>query len=343
MTAAAGSASAGPPALKNHDPVLAAFAAEVGSEGPVTVAGGRTRWERGGALAPGTRELAAPAGIVAYAPAEMTVVVRAGTTVAELHHELGARGQRSALPERGGPAGGSPNDGTAGGSSNDGTVGGAVAVGENHLDRRARGTVAVSVLQVRYVSAEGRLITGGGPTVKNVTGFDVPRLMTGSLGTLGLLAELILRTNPIPAVSLWLAADGADPFAVDAALPRPSAVLWDGSRTWVHLEGHGPDVAADAAALSELGSFAETAGPPAEVPPHRWSVEPGRLRRLGRSAPADGLPVGPFLASVGVGTVWATEPQPVAEPPAAIAAVSRRLKDNFDPTGRLNPGRRIGW
>ncbi len=325
MTAAAGPAPAAPPALKNHDPVLAAFAAEVGTDGPVAVAGGRTRWERGGALVPATRELAAPAGIVAYTPAEMTVVVRAGTTVAELHHELGARGQRSALPERGG------------------TVGGAVAVGENHLDRRARGTVAVSVLQVRYVSAEGRLITGGGPTVKNVTGFDVPRLMTGSLGTLGLLAELILRTNPIPAVSLWLAADGADPFAVDAALLRPSAVLWDGARTWVHLEGHGPDVAADAAALGELGSFAEVGGPPPDLPPHRWSVEPGRLRSLGRSAPAGGLPAGPFVASVGVGTVWATEPQPVADPPAAIAVVSRRLKDNFDPSGRLNPGRRIGW
>ncbi len=329
MTAAAGSAPAAPPALQSHDPVLAAFAAEVGTDGPVAVAGGRTRWDLGGPLAPGTRELAAPAGIVAYTPAEMTVVVRAGTMVAELHHELGARGQRSALPERVGLGGG-------------GTVGGAVAVGENHLDRRARGTVAVSVLQVRYVSAEGRLITGGGPTVKNVTGFDVPRLMTGSLGTLGLLAELILRTNPIPAVSRWLAADGADPFAVDAALLRPSAVLWDGTRTWVHLEGHGPDVAADAATVGALGPFVEVEGPPADLPPHRWSVEPGRLRSLGRPAPAHGLPAGPFVASIGVGTVWATEPQPVADPPAAIAAVSRRLKDNFDPTGRLNPGRRIG-
>ncbi len=324
--AAAGPAAApaGPPALQTHDPVLAAFAAEVGSEGPVAVAGGRTRWERGGALAPGTRELVAPAGIVAYTPAEMTMVVRAGTPVAELNEELGTHGQRSALPERGG------------------TVGGAVAVGENHLDRRARGTVAVSVLQVRYVSAEGRLITGGGPTVKNVTGFDLPRLLTGSLGTLGLLAELILRTNPIPAVSRWLAADGADPFAVDATLLRPSAVLWDGARTWVHLEGHEPDVAADAATLGGLGSFREVEGPP-DLPPQRWSVEPARLRSLSRPEPTDGLPSGPFVASVGVGTIWAGQAQPAAVPPAAIVAVSRRLKDNFDPTGRLNPGRRVGW
>lgn len=320
MTAPGGA----PAALETHDPVLAAFAAEVGVDGPVAAVGGRTRWERGGPLAPGAREVTAPTGIVAYTPAEMTVVVRAGTTVAELHDELGAHGQRSALPERGG------------------TVGGAVAVGENHLDRRARGTVAVGVLQVRYVSAEGRLITGGGPTVKNVTGFDVPRLMTGSLGTLGILAELILRTNPIPAVSRWLAADGADPFAVDAALLRPSAVLWDGSRTWVHLEGHEPDVAADAATLAGLGSFTEVEGPP-ELPPERWSVEPGRLRGLGRSEAPAGLPQAPYVASVGVGTVWAAQAQPVAEPPTAIAAIARRLKDNFDPTGRLNPGRRVGW
>ena len=62
-------------------------------------------------------------------------------------------------------------------------------------------------LQLRYVSADGRLVTGGGPTVKNVSGYDLPRLFVGSLGTLGLLGEVLLRTDPVPAVSVWLALD----------------------------------------------------------------------------------------------------------------------------------------
>ena len=97
----------------------------------------------------------------------MTVRVRTGTTVEELHTELAARGQRTPLVERGG------------------TVGGALAVGENDIFVLGRGTLRASVLQVRYVSAEGRIVNGGGPTVKNVTGFDLPRLMVGALGTFG--------------------------------------------------------------------------------------------------------------------------------------------------------------
>jgi glycolate oxidase FAD binding subunit len=310
-------------ALEVVDPVLLSFGAEVGSVGPVTVVGGRTRWELGGTATPGTRELTAPAGIVNYTPAEMTVVVRAGTTVTELHHELALRGQRTALPERGG------------------TVGGAVVVGESHLDRRARGTVATSVLQVRYVSAEGRLVTGGGPTVKNVTGFDLPRLLVGSLGTLGLVAELILRTNPVPPVSRWLVASDADPFAVNQVLLRPSAVLWDGERTWVHLEGHGPDLEADIAALGPLAAFAETDGPP-PLPPYRWSLRPADLRSLAPATdPSVQGPGAPFVASVGVGTVWASTPAPAPALDPVVTALSLRLKDNFDPPGRLNPGRRL--
>lgn len=319
-------------ALRVTDEILLGFAAEVGADGPVTVVGGGSRWDEGGSLQAGTRELRAPAGIVRYTPAEMTVQVRAGTPVAELHAELAARGQRTALPERTGPSGG-------------GTVGGAVAVGHNHLDRRARGTVATTVLQIRYVSAEGRIITGGGPTVKNVTGFDLPRLMTGALGTLGLLAEVILRTNPVPAVSRWFEAVGADPFAVDADLLRPSSVLWDGERVWVHLEGHGADVDAEATVLARHGDFSDVEGPPRCLPPHRWSLAPSDLIRLAGPDPSPmgpPLPSGGFVASVGVGTLWAHETQPMRPVNPAVAVVSRRLKDNFDPSGRLNPGRTPG-
>ena len=138
-------------------------------------------------------------------------------------------------------------------------------VGENDIHTLGRGTLRSSVLQVRYVSAEGRVVNGGGPTVKNVTGFDLPRLFVGSLGTLGLLAEVILRTNPIPPASMWLAADAADPFAAFATRSNsPSSVLWNGERTWVLLEGHGADIDAERAVLGRFGGFEPvdgTAGP----------------------------------------------------------------------------------
>jgi FAD/FMN-containing dehydrogenase len=295
------------------DPVLTAFAAEVGPDGPVTVAGGRTRWDRGGAVDPSARVLAAPSGVVEHQPDEMIVRVRAGTTVAELTSVLAAAGQRCALPDRGG------------------SVGGAIAVGENHLEVLGRGTLRASVLQVRYVSAEGRVITGGGPTVKNVSGFDLPRLMTGALGTLGLLAEVILRADPIPAVSLWLEADAVDPVTVHAAVLRPSCVLWDGERVRVLLEGHAPDVAEQRDRLARLATFVDCDGP-FPLPPHRWSLTPAEALDVGRSS--DGS-----IVSVSVGTAWRTMAQPHRPVSSPVRGISERLKHNFDPTGRLNPGR----
>lgn len=299
------------------DSMVAAFAAEIGDVGPVTVEGARTRWEIGGSLADETRLVRAPAGIVSYQPAEMTVRVRAGTTVEALHRELAEAGQRTPLPERGG------------------TVGGAVMVGENGPFVLGRGPLRNAVLQVGYVSAEGRVISGGGPTVKNVSGFDLPRLLTGSLGTLGLLGETILRTNPIPPVSRWLSSNDADPFGVFDALLRPGGVFHDGATTTVLLEGHGVDVDAVHATLDRLGTFVEAPGLP-DLPAHRWSLAPAALRTI------DAVQCGAYVAAIGVGTVFAEHAQPARSVDAASSVVAARMKEGFDPTGRLNPGRLVG-
>lgn len=298
--------------LATTDPVLLDFAAEVGASGPVAIEGARTRWAAGGALTADTRLLAAPTGIVDYVPDEMTVTVRCGTSVAELHQALAEKGQRTGLPERGG------------------TVGGALAVGENSLHQLGRGRVREAALQVRYVSNDGKIVTGGGPTVKNVTGFDLPRLMVGSLGTLGLLAEVILRTNPIPACTRWLASDSINPFEVLGVVLRPAAVLWDGTTTYVELEGYPAAVEAEQARLSTLGELAQVDGPP-DLPEHRWSLSPAALRDLSVAEP--------WVASIGVGTVWASTPQPERTPDPVVTELARRLKTQFDPEGRLNPGR----
>lgn len=295
---------------------LAAFAEEVGDTGPVAAEGHRTRWELGGPLAAGTRLVRAPSGILEHRREEMTVRVLAGTPVEELHAELSARGQRTALPRRGG------------------TVGGALAAGENDLSVLGRGRVRDALLQVRYVDADGRVVKGGGPTVKNVTGFDLPRLFVGSLGTLGLVGDVILRTNPVPPASRWVASTSADPFSVTRRARGASCVLWDGTITWVELEGHAADVDADLEALGRDG-WTDADGPP-PLPPHRWSLVPSELRTFGRRPDSDAAG---WVASVGTGTVFASRPHPHGPVPAALVVLNRRVKAEFDPSGRLAPGR----
>lgn len=299
------------------DQVLLDFAAEVGDTGPVAVEGNRTRWDLGGPGVADTRLVTAPTGIVDYVPDEMTVTVRCGTTVEELHQALAEKGQRTGLPERGG------------------TVGGALAVGENSLHMLGRGRLREAALQVRYVSDDAKVVTGGGPTVKNVTGFDLPRLMVGSLGTLGLLCEVILRTNPIPACTRWLQSDSIDPFAVTGIVLRPSAILWDGTTTWIELEDHPAAVDAEQARLAAVADVHEVAGPP-DLPGHRWSLSPAALRNTTQFGD------GAWVASIGVGTVWASHAQPAVEADRTAALLGQRVKEQFDPRGRLNPGRTPG-
>jgi glycolate oxidase FAD binding subunit len=298
---------------------LAAFADEVGATGPVAVEGARTAWSVGGEPVDGTRLVRVPSGIVEYIPAEMTVRCLAGTTVGELSAALSEQGQEVSLPD----------------DRPEATVGGVLAVGRSGRFRLGQGPLRDAVLQVRYVSAEGLVVTAGGPTVKNVAGFDLPRLLVGSLGTLGLLGEVILRTRPRPQVVRWLAGP-ADPFDLRDRLYRPQAILWDGTTVWLALAGYLADVAAESSVAAGLG-LREAAGPP-PLGPHRRSYAPGQLRRL-----PEELPAGGFVAEIGVGTVHlsgpAGPPGPARPLDPALDVIHRRLKANFDPDGRLNPGR----
>ena len=300
------------------DEALTGFAAEVGADGPVCVRGGGTRWSLGGEVAPDTREVRAPAGIVAFEPAEMTVRVRAGTLVAELHEELAAAGQRTVLPERPG-----------------GTVGGALMAGESSVARLGLGPVRDTLLQARYVCADGQVTSAGAGTVKNVSGFDLCRLLVGSLGTLGVVGEALLRTVPVGESERWVHLSGVDSCSV-LSCHTAASVLWDGTDGWVLLSGYGVDVDDDLGRLAELaaGSPEDVDGPP-ELPPHRWSCTPAQAASFGEENSAGER----FVAEIGVGVVHASEPQPPRPVEPGVAELNRRFKERFDPTGRLNPGR----
>jgi glycolate oxidase FAD binding subunit len=319
------------------DLALADFAAVVGADDPVCAVGGRTQWSLGGPPAAGTREVVAPSGVVGHEPAEMVVRVRAGTTVADLAAVLGESGQMvpidADLPDRA-------------------TVGGVLAAGQSGPRRLRYGPLRDTVLEVQFVSAAGRLVKAGGPVVKNVSGYDLCRLLVGSLGTLGLVAEVVLRCHPLPATSSWYRAPDLDPFELAARLYRPSSILWDGTETWVLLEGDPDDVADQArAVLGPSSADAPSAGPtwPSGTRlPARLSLTAAQLREL-RRLPRP--PEGPaWRAEVGVGTVHTDEPERLAAaisaawPPAAspaVAALNQAVKARFDPSGRLNPGRLV--
>jgi glycolate oxidase FAD binding subunit len=307
---------------------LTAFAEEVGSPsaGPVTCAGGRTQWAVGGPLDEGARPVTAPAGVVAHQPGEMIVRVRAGTRLAELSSAVAVGGQyvplESDQPEQA-------------------TVGGILACGRSGIRRLGQGAVRDCVLEVTAVGASGQVVRAGAPLVKNVTGFDLCRLLVGSVGTLAFLAEVVLRCHPAPEAELWWRSEEeADPFAVHAALVRPLSVLWDGRSVWVGLSGWRADLEAQEAAVLAPAGFRPVDGPPPRPGPIRHSRPPAALRDLPASARG-----GSWLAEIGVGIVHADTDTDFAgaltppAPAAGIVELHRRLKERFDPAGRLNPGR----
>ena len=123
------------------------------------------------------------AGITSYEPTELVVTVRAGTPLSELEAVLAERGQ--CLPFE------PPH--FSGGA----TVGGMVAAGLSGPARASAGAVRDFVLGLTMVNGRGELLTFGGQVMKNVAGYDVSRLMTGALGTLGLIVEVSLKVLAI--------------------------------------------------------------------------------------------------------------------------------------------------
>ena len=304
-------------------------------------------------------------GVVAFEPTELVVTARAGTPLAELEALLAEQGQQ--LPFE------PPSFGSGA------TVGGCVAAGLSGPGRQAAGAVRDYVLGVRLIDGRGDLLGFGGQVMKNVAGYDVARLVAGSLGTLGLITEVSLKVLPRPAATATLRFSMAARTALDAldrwsGQPLPlSASSWhDGVLT---LRLAGARAAVDAAARSLGGEML----PDTEALSWWRSV---REQRHAFFAPADNAPLWRLAVPAGVAEIdlsddgqfiewgggqrWSRSRlsaatvrervaavgghatlfrggdsgSPVFHPPApAVMDIHRRLKAAFDPAGILNPGR----
>lgn len=222
-------------------------------------------------------DLSRLAGILDYVPADMVATVQAGVTLDRLARELGKHGQMLALDPYGG------------GSR---TVGGVLATNASGQRRFRYGTGRDLLLGARFVQADGTVTWGGSKVVKSVTGYDIPKLLTGSLGTLGVIVEATLRLHPVqPASGSWLfsftsrEAAGSLVAAVLAGSLEPERLAWLNAGA---LERLGSERAEAALAVSvatvaeavtsqggELGSLASRLG--ARVS----ALEPGFWTRMG--------------------------------------------------------------
>ena len=124
--------------------------------------------------------------VVDYPAADMTITVEAGITLGVLRRVVAEQGQRLTLD--------APQADRA-------TLGGIFATNSSGPRRFGLGRARDQVIGVRFVSASGEVLKGGGRVVKNVAGYDLPKLLTGSMGTLGIIAELTLKVRPLPGAS----------------------------------------------------------------------------------------------------------------------------------------------
>jgi glycolate oxidase FAD binding subunit len=185
--------------------------AVAGAGGPLRIIGGGTRSSRdewGGEVL----SVSGLTGITLYEPGALTLVVRAGTPLAEVEAALAAEGQR--LPFE--PMDHRPLLGTEGAP----TIGGVVAANVSGPRRVQAGACRDSLIGVRFVDGTGTVIRNGGRVMKNVTGYDLVKLMAGSRGTLGVLTEVSFKVLPAAEGAATVVIDGLDVPAAVAAMTK---------------------------------------------------------------------------------------------------------------------------
>ena len=301
-------------------------------------------------------------GIIEYEPTELVITARAGTPLHDIEAALAGNGQMLAFEP--------PHFG------NGATLGGCIAAGLSGPRRPYAGAARDFVLGVRILDGRGNDLRFGGRVMKNVAGYDVARLMTGSLGTLGLITEISLKVLPAPASETTLRLKRTEAEAIGAMnewagkpLPISATAFRDGVLN-VRLSGANSAVHAAAKTLEgtavdpqEAGRFwsniREHSDPffTNDAPLWRLSVKPttlpldlpgvqliewgGALRWLHSRADARAIRDAAAHAG-GHATLFRSEDKSAGafQPlPPALMKLHGNLKRTFDPAGIFNPGR----
>jgi glycolate oxidase FAD binding subunit len=332
---------------------------------PLRIHGGGTKDFYGDALDGDPLDVRPVSGIVSYAPGELVLTARAGTPLAEVENALAAHGQMLAFEP--------PYHGDAT------TLGGIVATGFSGPRRPHAGAARDFVLGTRVVDGTGTSLAFGGQVIKNVAGFDVSRLMTGALGTLGVITEISLKCLPRPKVETTRIVQCDGPAALrlmnewgGKALPISATCF---HRDALHVRLSGASAAVTSAAATIGGNEVDAAGlwralrdqkldyfraaTGADATLWRLSVRStapwtafagdtlvewgGAQRWLVCTTPLEPESVRSWAAEHGGHATLFRAPDKSAgtfQPlPAPLRALHERLKQVFDPHGILNPGR----
>jgi glycolate oxidase FAD binding subunit len=172
------------------------------------------------------------------------------------------------------------------------SVGGRVASGLSGLRRLGSGPVRDWLLGMRVVTADGTIVRFGGPTVKNVTGYDLTRLACGSWGTLGVFTEVTLRLRPRPPFRAWYVAHAPERELLRVL--RAASIVRTRERTHVLLEGHADDC------LRQVDRWGLVQSPPPRLPAgFRLAIPPAQMHDS--LARIDGN----YAAEIGIGIIHA--------------------------------------
>ncbi|MFN3883750.1 MAG: glycolate oxidase subunit GlcE [Rhodocyclaceae bacterium] len=332
-----------------------------GATAPLCFRGGGSKDWYGNAPQGEVLDLRGHAGIIAYEPSELVITARCGTPLAEIESALAEKGQ--CLPFE-------PPRFAA-----ESTIGGVVAAGLSGPRRASAGALRDYLLGVKLLDGRGRELVFGGQVMKNVAGYDVARLMAGSLGTLGLLLEVSLKVMPLPTACVTLRFETTQAEALErlgrwAGQPLPiAASCWHDGILTLRLAGARAAVEAaklklgagetapesfwDALRDQRLPFFASEmlwrlslppTAPPLELPGEQLIEWRGGLRWLKSDAPAETVRAAAAAAG-GHATLWRGPSElkhrvgafaPLSEP---LMRLHKNLKAAFDPQGLFNPGR----
>lgn len=304
-------------------------------DGPFRLRGGGSKDAIGAPSEAAVIDMRGFAGVVDYDPPELVLTVGAGTPLAEIQALVAGEGQMLAFE---------PFDHAAllGGTPGQATIGGVIASGVAGPARLSRGAARDHLLGFTGVSGRGERFVAGAKVVKNVTGYDLPKLVTGSWGRLVAVTELTLKVLPAPRARMTLLARGLDPAAAVAAMARAlgsaaevSAAAhlpaWEGGAvTAIRLDGFPASIRARAETLHQLIDGLDPLDDDSELWDAVCHASPlprdkplWRIVVPGRNAPAlvEALPGAEWLFDWAGGLVWlASDADPQLIRAAAAAA-----------------------